>query len=202
MHERHARDSPDLRPNLSSLTPDPDEDDSDLDNIGNSSHVAAYQPYKTKRIGLIGGKKAEPKSKAISENAREPSSSPQHASTPEPSLETPPITPKKRAGSSKLGVIGGRKVATQSQHQGLVQTSEDSQADPSKNNSAGTVSSVRAVNDSTSELRGRLKTEEVKREESPIQKETSQDRANRRREDLKRQLAISAGGTQKRKRRF
>ena len=111
-----------------------------------------------------------------------------------------------RAGSAKLGVIGGRKAkSTTSRLASPAEALTVAEEDNAGAISLDTVPSQRSQhnNDVPPVNRGRS----YASEQDPIQqpsepRESSQDRANRRREELKRQLAIQASGAVKKKRKF
>ena len=116
------------------------------------------------------------------------------------------MTPKKRAGTAKLGVIGRRKDASQSKQSDRTGVKDNChRGSPGPEESKGMMASEHAQTVEMEDARGRsaIKAEVTQMTEvKPSQTETSQDRANRRRDDLKRQLAASAGGALKKKRRF
>jgi len=150
------------------------------------------------RIGVIGGARDQ--------------SPPKSPSPPTPdarykSLEPPQGSPSKRAGSARLGVIGGRKAKPAIDPAGtlLVVEEEEGKAEPILGDSVPKRRSQRKEqhNDVPSLDRGRSHASD----HDPIQeqsepRESSQDRANRRREELKRQLTSQQSGAIKKKRRF
>jgi len=154
-----------------------------------------------KRLGRIGGSRA--KSASQMRTTTPPMTSQGAGNTTGPSQ----TTPSKTRASQRLGVIGGRK--TQSQMQPLdpipsIET-EDELEQPSVQ--AGRTGSSRGQSSSmpkaSTPTRGRsTKVKEPIEEVPEALRETSQERADRRREELKHQLAVQPGGGPKKKRKF
>ncbi|GAB7344602.1 hypothetical protein MBLNU457_3094t1 [Dothideomycetes sp. NU457] len=116
-------------------------------------------------------------------------------------------TPSKTRASQRLGVIGGRK--TQSQVQPLdpipsIETEDEKEQPQTQTGRRGLQSGQKSnLPEAATPARGRsAKVKEPLEEIPELPKETSQERADRRREELKHQLAVQASGEPKKKRKF
>ena len=155
-----------------------------------------------KRLGHIG----RYKEKAVSQpRATPPPVVPRESENIKGNTQT---TPSKARFSQRLGVIGGRK--TQSQmSQPLdpipsIETAEErDETSVQANHSQSEAAQSTDLPKISTPARGRAAQSKDPISEPPVApRETSQERADRRREELKHQLAVQIGGGPKKKRKF
>ncbi|KAE8450725.1 hypothetical protein EG329_006070 [Mollisiaceae sp. DMI_Dod_QoI] len=169
------------------------------------SPTSSPEPKPQKKLGKIGGKKElpPPPPPAESETDDEPEPEP----TPPPKASPPPAAKPKKA---KLGQIGGKKKAAET-----TPVPEESIA-TSPALKAGVKRKLGAIGHKTSpsksvkqENASQMAIEEIAsrgrastKEKTPPPRETSEERANRKREELRRELEEKAKAPAKKKRKF
>ncbi|KUJ24519.1 XLF-domain-containing protein [Mollisia scopiformis] len=152
-------------------------------------------PKPQKKFGKIGGKKDTPPPPTPE---LEPDDEPEPS--PPPKAATPPAT---KAKKPKFGQIGGKKKTSESTPvpEESVATSPAPKAGIKRKLGAIGHKAVKAEPSSQNpeeDIRGRAPT----KEETPPPRETSEDRADRKREQLKRELEEKAKAPVKKKRKF
>ncbi|KAL4808928.1 XRCC4-like factor-domain-containing protein [Aspergillus unguis] len=172
-------------------------------------------PKSTRGLGVIGGKKKKqptPELEPEPEPEPEPNSEPSQTQTqpPSPSQTQPP---KKKKPLGKIGVIGGQKTKAKAQD------SKPSSSQPSRPESVSPPppKSKQRQDKSDDELTGEdgpdtkpsplppMKESKAVKQETPAKperEETEEEKADRKREELKRQLEAKSKAPVKKKRRF
>jgi hypothetical protein len=153
---------------------------------GHKSPMAVPSPAKPKRtIGTIGGKKTPPELE-----------------------EVPPAKEQVKASRGRLGQIGGKnKEATPSPHQPAVDSvvtppklAVEARTNPSMLQGPKSTGAMHRTGKTSEEARGRGVKKEPETKSPP--RETSEERANRKREQLRMELAEKAKAPVKKKRKF
>ncbi|KAL4890790.1 XRCC4-like factor-domain-containing protein [Aspergillus ambiguus] len=194
--------SPEVEPtqphNQNKVLTDEDETDSGPDEQDDSSPLSpaaskSEEPPKRllvepRGLGVIGGKKKEAKP-APKSPAREPAREPSTEKSPMPAART------KRAG--KLGVIGGKTPKSTSEVVSRQKESPPEQVEEEINIGEAKKTKPEPAKSSYPE-----KAAQKMQPEEPKTEETEQERADRRREELKRQLEAKAKAPAKKKRKF
>jgi hypothetical protein len=170
-------------------------------------------PKQSRRLGVIGGKKKqstpepEPRPEPESEPEPEPSSKPSRFQSPEPH---PP--PKKKKPLGRIGVIGGHKskqkafqnrsseAPNSSRTESVLQPAESDQRQSNTEDEEEAEKKERPA--SRSPLLPEAKKVKLKTAAKPEREQTEEEKADRKREELKRQLEAKSKAPAKRKRRF
>ncbi|KAL3436439.1 XRCC4-like factor-domain-containing protein [Aspergillus tetrazonus] len=168
-------------------------------------------PQQSRRLGVIGGKKKqatpepEPRPERESEPEPEPSSKPSRSQSPEPH---PP--PKKKKPLGRIGVIGGHKskqkavqdrsseAPSSSRTESVLPPAETAQRQSNTEDEAEKKERPASRSPSLREA----KEANMKTPAKPEREETEEEKADRKREELKRQLEAKSKAPAKKKRRF
>ncbi|KAL4962287.1 uncharacterized protein BDV14DRAFT_109202 [Aspergillus stella-maris] len=215
---------PAKQPAASKAEDETTDDDEDLEppprHEAKEKEKTAPQPASkpSRGLGVIGGRKKQPEPAPKSpeqESEPEPEtrvSQPPSQSTTEPQQSPPPQQAPKKKTIGRIGAIGGKAKAKQSTSE--APTSSKSGTKDETDDSSPPVSRPRArpqeetasTDDSTKQQEEEVPARKtIKRETTPPEPErdlTEEEKANRKREELKRQLAAKSKAPAKKKRRF
>ncbi|KAL4741283.1 XRCC4-like factor-domain-containing protein [Aspergillus similis] len=186
-------------------TTDEDADEEPQHTLTKTKHNPMSAPRKgpkqSRRLGVIGGKKKQP----TPEPEPEPSSEPSQFHSPEPHRP-----PKKKKPLGRISVIGGHR-----SKQKASQNSSSEAPDPSRTESVPPPAEMDQGQSNTedeAEKKERpassfpslpeAKKVKLKTPAKPEREETEEEKADRKREELKRQLEAKSKAPAKKKRRF
>ncbi|KAL4791967.1 XRCC4-like factor-domain-containing protein [Aspergillus venezuelensis] len=172
----------------------------------------------SRELGVIGGRKKQPEPAPKSpeqESEPEPetrASQPPSQSTTEPQQSPPPQQAPKKKTIGRIGAIGGKAKATPSTSEAPTSSKTgdteetDDDSPPVSRPKARPQEETASIDDSTKQEEEEAPAHKsIKKEATPAEPErelTEEEKANRKREELKRQLAAKSKAPAKKKRRF